>query len=69
VANFRSASQSFLQTVRSVIEKVVAGTFHWARMKVKPRLIEELGEVSCVFGLAGFYCVSSYWTRLDKALR
>jgi hypothetical protein len=36
VANFRSASQSFLQTVRSVIEKVVAGTFHWARMKVNP---------------------------------
>jgi hypothetical protein len=36
VANFRSASQSFLPAVGSVIEKVVAGTFHWARMTVIP---------------------------------
>ncbi|PNE12534.1 MAG: hypothetical protein CR217_03185 [Beijerinckiaceae bacterium] len=36
VANFRSASQSFLPAVRSEIEKVVAGTFDWARMKVIP---------------------------------
>lgn len=33
-ANLRSASQSFLPAVRSVTEKVVASTFHWATVKL-----------------------------------
>lgn len=46
MAKLRSASQSFLPVVRSVIEKVVASSFHWATIKVPSASLSKIRSMT-----------------------